>query len=207
MAATPVMVAIYWTLRGFHFIILNVSGILPRAEFAAPIGSLVASGVMVHYFLSKSLLGSKDHDAAWLFDANPRFSSGKFVKGVRKGFLVIVHVPMTMAVFIVIIHQASFLGSMLTALTFYLLTHVAVSFFSIMQKNLPFTMPFTQTESTGMTDLIFMIAYSFLIIFVLFMSYCKIENLLMLNLFAFILVGILEFSSVEIIDKRLKVGV
>jgi len=206
MAATPAIVAIYWTLRGFHFIILNVSGALPNSELAAPMASLVASGVMVHYFLSKSLLGSKDYDARWLFDANPPFSSGRFVKGVRKGFLVTVHIPMSIAVFIVIVRQGSLLESALTGLTFLLLTHVAVSFFSIMQRNLPFTMPFTQNDSSGMTDLIFMIAYSVLIIFLLLLSYCRIEYLLMLNLFAFIFVGILEYFSVEIIDKRLKLG-
>jgi hypothetical protein len=206
-AATPVMVSVYWALRGFHFVRFDMSGELPTSGFVAPIASLVTTGILVHYFLSQSLLGSIDHDAVWVFDTAPKFSFGKFVRGVRKSLLVAVQVPMTIAIFIVIIQRDNLVESTLTALTFYALTDIAACFFSIMQKNLPFTLPFTQFRSGGVIDLIFVLIYSFIATFALSVSYGNIGKLLMLILFAFILVGIIEFVSPGIIDKRMRLNV
>lgn len=206
-AATPVMVSVYWVLRGFHFVRFDMSGELLTSGFVAPIASLVTTGILVHYFLSQSLLGSMDHDAVWLFDTAPGFSFGKFVRGVRKSLLVAVQVPMAIAIFIVIIQRDNFVESALTALTFYALTNIAACFFSMMQKNLPFTLPFTQLRSRGVIDLIFVFIYSLIVTFALLASYGNIGKLLMLNLFAFILVGIIEFFSPGIIDRRMRLNV
>ncbi|HUI31006.1 MAG TPA: hypothetical protein VLX91_12400 [Candidatus Acidoferrales bacterium] len=203
-AATPVMVAIFWVLRGFRFVNFGEPTGFLTPEYAAPIASLVGSGIVVHYFLSQNLLSSKDHDAAWLFKVNPLFCSGKFVLGVRKSYLTIVHVPMSIGIFLVIIQGNSFLESAVVALTFYFLTHIAATVFSITQKNLPFTLPFTRISSESIADLIFMLLYSTLVTFILLVSYEKIGNLLMLNLFAFILVSVIEFSSVRFTNSRVE---
>lgn len=206
-AATPVMVSIYWVLRGFHFVRFDMSGGLLTSGFVAPIASLVTTGILVHYFLSQSLLGSMDHDAVWLFDAAPGFSFGKFTRGVRKSLLVAVQVPTTIAIFIVIIQRDNLVESASTALTFYALTNIAACFFSMMQKHLPFTLPPTQVRSAGVIDLIFLVVYSFIATFALLVSYDNIGKLLMLILFAFILVGVMESISPGIVDKRMRLNV
>lgn len=205
-AATPIMVAVYWSLRGFHFVGFGLPGGFMVAELVAPLASLVVTGILAHYFLAQTLLSSKDYDAAWLFSVNPQFRSGKFVSGIRKGLLTTVHIPVTIVIFLVAFNRDTFLESLIAALTFYFLTHVAVSFFSMVQKTLPFTLPFTQIISSGAIDLIFLFAYPIVVTFALFICYGGTESLLMLNLFAFILVCVLEFLSGRIIDKRIKLG-
>jgi hypothetical protein len=206
-AATPVMVAVYWALRGFRFVNYEFPGGFMASELVAPLASLVVAGVLAHYFLAQSLLSSKDFEAAWLFEVSPKFSVGKFVLGIRKGFLITVQIPMTIGIFLVTINRNSLLESLIVALTFYFLTHVAASFFSTIQRRLPFTLPYTQISSSGMIDLVFLLGYSAVITFALFVCYDRIESLLMLNLFAFILISGLEFFSARIIDKRIKLGV
>ncbi len=205
-AATPIMVAIYWTLKGYRFVGPNSIQGLVTAQLVAPLASLVTTGILAYYFLSQILTSSKDSDAAWLFGVCPSFSSGRFVLGFRKGFLLTVHFPMTILVFLVALNREMFSDAVITGMTFYLLTHVAVSLFSMTQGSLPFTLPFRRLVSGSAVDLIFMLGYAMLIIVALFICYGAIENILMLNFFAFILVGALEFSSVRIIDKRIKVG-
>jgi len=207
IAATPVMVTIYWILRGFHFVKFGLYPGLVGSEFVAPLASLITSGIIVNYFLSQNLLSSKDHEGSWVFKFNHEFSAGKFVLGIRKSLLLMVHIPMTFVIFLVIIQRDSLFESSIAALTFYFLTHIAISFFSIMQKDFPFTLPFTKIGSQGVIDLTFLLFYSFLITFALFISCVKVERLLALNLIAFILVEVLEIFSVGIIDKRLKLSV
>lgn len=206
-AAAPVMVAVYWALRGFHFVSFDLPGGMMVPELVAPLASLVVAGVLAHYFLSQSLLSSKDFAAAWLFEVNREFSFGKFVLGFRKGFLVTVQIPMTIAIFIASLNRNPIWESAITVLTFYLLTHVAISFFSTAQKSFPFTLPFPQITSGGAIDLIFLLGYSAFVTAALFICYGKMGSLLMLNIFAFILTCGLEFFSARIIDKRIKFGV
>ena len=203
-AATPVMVAIYWILRGEHFINIHPRHFFFTAGSIAPLASLVTSGILVHYFLSQSLLASRDYEASWIFKAAPAFSFGKFVFGIRKAFSITVHFSMTVAVFIVAIQQDSIVESLLTAVTFYFLVHVSFSWFLSVQKDLPFSVPFTQIGTRGIVDLIFMICYSILVTFILFISYGSVRNLLLVNLFAFILIRMFDLFSVGIIDKRMK---
>ena len=207
ISATPVMVAIYWTLLGFHFVNFDPYSNLLSAELVAPIASLIMSAVVVHYVLSQNLLSSKDCDAAWLFKAIPHFSTGKFVLGFRKSFLTVIHVPTTLAVFLVVLHRDSLLESVVTALTFFLLVHVAVSCFSVMQGNFPFTLPFKQIVSNGVADLIFLLVYSIVATWALFMSYGEVRSFFELNLFAIILTGVLEFLSTKITDRRVRLDV
>ncbi len=207
IAATPVMVAIYWSMQKTPFLRFDLFPGFVDAEFVAPIASLVVAGVMVHYFLSQNLLGSRDHEASWLIETHGDFNIGKFVLGFRKALLLTIHIPMVVAIFFVLIFRNSLLASAITAITFYFLTHVSASWFSIMQKKFPFSLPFTRIGALETANLIFMLAYSFIVTVVLYFSYGQIEKLLMVNILAFILVGILELFSSRIVNKRVKLSV
>lgn len=88
-AATPIMVAVYWTLRGSHFINLYTPDGFLEAESAAPIASLITAGILMHYFLAQNLLSSKDHDARWLFNSYRASALGNSSWGFVKRFLLL----------------------------------------------------------------------------------------------------------------------
>jgi hypothetical protein len=206
VAGTPVMVAVYWSMQGTGLMRFGFMPGFRTADMVAPIASLTVSGVIVYYFLSQNILSSRDHEAAWQFQTCGGFNVGRFVLGVRKALLLTVHVPVTILVFAVLAIGNPLGVSLLTALTFYLLGHVAISWFSVMQRRFPFSVPFTQLGATETVNLLFMLGFSFLATVLLFFAYGNIGHLLMLNLFAFILVGVLEYFSTAIANKRVKLG-
>lgn len=207
VAATPVMVALYWSMQRVRFMRFNLLPGLLDANLAAPLASIAVSGVLVFYFLSQGVLSSKEHDARWLFESRRELDAGRFVLGVRKGLLASVHLPVTLLVFLVSLFSNTLVVSAIAAVTYYSLVHVSASWFSIMQRRFPFSVPFTRLGVTETVNLIFMIAYSLLVAVVLFAAYGNVGKLLMVNLLAFILVGILESFSVGIVNKRVKLGV
>ncbi len=218
IAATPIMVAIYWLMHGIYFLTFDTTSIFFSAQSVAPIASLVVSGVLAHYFLSQNILSSKDYEAKWMLEipragsprthtfdgTNAGFNVGKFLLGIRKSFLLTVHIPMVIVIFFIILSTESFVPAMLSALTFYFLTHVAASWFFIIQKRLPFSLPFTQIGSTELFSMVSMFVYSFLVIIILYFSYGNLENLLIVNAFGFILVSLLEVFFVKIVNNRVK---
>lgn len=111
---------------------------------------------------------------------------------------------MVIVIFFIILSTESFVPAMLSALTFYFLTHVAASWFFIIQKRLPFSLPFTQIGSTELFSMVSMFVYSFLVIIILYFSYGNLENLLIVNAFGFILVSLLEVFFVKIVNNRVK---
>lgn len=206
VAATPVMVAIFWSMQGARFTRFNSYLGFRDPNFIAPIASLTVSGVLIFYFLCQNIVSSRDHDAIWLFKSHRDFNTGQFVMGVRKGMLVTVHLPVTALIFLVSLFTNTFAGSLMTAITYYFLVHVAASWFSVMQKRFPFSVPFAQLAVTETANLVFMLAYSMVVSVALFLSYGSLGQFLLLNLFAFILVSIIEYSSVGIVNKRVKLG-
>lgn len=152
-AFTPVVVGVYWSLRGARFFGFGGSPTFVSPESAAPLASLVTSGVLVHYFLSQNLLSTRDHEANWIFKVNTGFRVGGFVAGIRKSLLVVVHFPVTIVIFLILVGRNSLLDSMLVASTFYIVTHVAATGFSILQKELPFSLPFARLSSGGTGDI------------------------------------------------------
>ncbi len=204
IAATPIMVALYWSMRGVYFLRFDITSIFFPAESVAPLASLTISGVLVYYFLSQNILSSKDHEAKWMLEANNGFNAGKFILGVRKSLLLTVHIPMVVVIFFIILSTESLVPAVIGTLTFYSLTHVAVSWFSVIQKRFPFSLPFTQIGSIELLGMVSMFVYSFLIVIILYFSYGNLQNLLLVNLFAFILVSVLEFLSVKIVNSRVK---
>ncbi|MCL5021644.1 MAG: hypothetical protein M1339_08345 [Bacteroidetes bacterium] len=204
IAATPVMVAFYWSVRRIPVVHLSLPGSVLGSDFAAPIASLVISGVLVHYFLSQNVVCSKNHEARWMLQVRKPLDTGKFILGVRKGLLMTVHIPMTVGVFLAILLKDSVVDSLIVAMTFYLLCHVAASFFSVMQRNVPFSLPFTRIGATETVNLLFMVGYSLFVTVILFYAVGNPIMLLLVNLFAFILVGLLEFSSIAIVNKRVR---
>ncbi|HQT90681.1 MAG TPA: hypothetical protein PL001_01480, partial [Candidatus Kryptobacter bacterium] len=56
-------------------------------------------------------------------------------------------------------------------------------------------------------NLLFMLSFSFLVTTLLFLTYGNMEGLLMVNLFAFIFVGVLEYFSTAMVNKRVKLSV
>lgn len=163
VAATPVMVAVYWSMQRVRFMRFDLFPDLLSADFVAPIASITVSGILVFYFLSQNVLSSRDHDARWLFESRKDLDAGRFVLGVRKGLLISVHVPVTILVFLVSMFGNTLPVSLITAATYYSLVHVAASWFSITQKRFPFSVPFTRIGLTETASLIFMLAYSFLV--------------------------------------------
>ncbi len=211
IAATPIMVAIYWSMKGVRFLNFDAVSMLFPAESVAPISSLIASGILVHYFLSQNLLSSKDHEAKWMLSefmfanhAHDGSGVGKFMLGFRKSFLLTVHVPMSVLVFCVIFAKESFLSAFVSALTFYLLTHVAASWFFTFQKRLPFTLPFTQIGSVDFLGMLSMFVYSFLAIIVLYFCYGSLQSIIAMDFIAFVLIGVLEMFSVKLVNHRVK---
>jgi hypothetical protein len=207
VAGTPVMVAVYWSMQHVRFMRFDMFPGMLTANFVAPVASLTVSGVLVYYFLYQNILTSRDYEAKWQFETSGVFDIGKFVLGVRKALLLSVHVPMTILVFSVLIIGNSFIGALATTVTFYLFGHVAVSWFSVMQKRFPFSVPFTRLGVTETVNLFFMLSFSFLVTSLLFLTYGNPKGLLMVNLFAFILVGVLEYFSTGIVNKRVKLSV
>ncbi len=203
IAGTPVVVAVYWTMQHARFLMPGLGGGLVSPELSAPISSLVVSGVVVYYFVSQNTLSARDYEAAWQFNIQTGFDRGRFVLGVRKALLLSVHVPLTLILFLVLLSGNSFQISLLTALTFYFLSHVAATWFSVMQKRFPFSMPFTQFGAIETVNLIFLLAFSSGVTIALYYAYGSLGGILGLNVFAFILVGILEFFSTRIVRKRL----
>lgn len=206
IAATPIMVAIYWSLRNIPVVNLDIPIAILNPDLVAPIASLAVSGVLVHYFISQNVLSSRNFEAKWIFDVNGKFDPGKFVLGARKALLICVHIPMTIGVFLALVFTNSVAQAVVAAVTFYFLCHVAASWFSIMQRNLPFSLPFTRIGTVETLNLLFMLGYSLLVIIALYFCAGQPGRLLMLNLFAFILVGVLEFASAGIVNKRIKLG-
>lgn len=206
VAATPVMIAVFWSMQKARVMNFHLYPRLMDPNFVAPIASLVVSGVLIFYFICQNVLSSRDHDAMWLFRSQGGFNTGRFVLGVRKGLLVAVHLPVTALVFLVLVFTNPFWPSLLAAATYYFLVHVAASWFSVMQRRFPFSAPFTPLGVTETVNLVFMLAYSMAVSVVLFTAYGNVSDLLMVNLFAFILVGIIELLSVGIVNKRLKLS-
>lgn len=206
VAGTPIMVAVYWSMQRIRFMRFSPFYGYYNPDFVAPIASLVVSGIVVCYFLSQNVLSSRDHDAVWMFESQKGFDTGRFVLGVRKGLLITVHVPVTLLILLVSLFANPPLVAVATAATYYFMVHVAVSWFSVMQKRFPFSVSFAPLGVTETVNLLFMFAYSFLVIVVLFGAFGKPGKLLMVNLFAFILVGVLEYSSVGIVNRRVKLG-
>ncbi len=207
VAGTPVMVAVYWSMQHVRFIRFDVFPGMLTANFVAPIASLTVSGVLVYYFLYQNILSSRDYEAKWQFEACGDFDIGKFVLGLRKALLLSVHLPMTILIFSVLIVGNSFVVALATTITFYLFGHVAVSWFSVMQKRFPFSVPFTRLGAAETINLLFMLSFSFLVTTLLFVTYGNMEGLLTVNLFAFIFVGVLEYFSTAIVNKRVKLSV
>lgn len=207
VAATPVMVALYWSMQGARFMYFHMYPGLVSSDFVAPLISLVVSAVLVHYFLSQNVLSSVDHEAAWLVRTAGDFNVGRFVLGIRKALLVTVQIPMTALVFFVLAFENPISVTVASVVTFYLLSHVAVSWFSVMQKDLPFSLPFTRIGAIEAVNLVFMVLYSMLVSVILYFSYGQPEKLLMVNILAFILIGLLEFFSTRIVNKRVKLSV
>ncbi len=207
IAAMPVMVAVYWSMQGVHFMMFDVVEGFFSSNLVAPFVSLVVSAVLVHYFLSQNVLSSVDYEASWLVRTSGEFDCGRFVLGVRKAMLVTIHVPMTLVVFFVLIFGNSLLVAALCAVTFYLLSHVAASWFSVMQRKLPFSLPYTRIGAIETVNLSFMLIYSMLVSVALFVSFGRPEKLLAVNLTAFILVGVLEQFSIKMVNRRVRPGV
>ena len=201
VAATPIMVAIYWSIRSARFV-LAAPG-YTKAEMVAPLASLVVSGIIVHYFLSQNLLASRDTDASWFIRTASPFNTGRFVMGVRKALILTLQLPVTLLIFFALILKDSLAGSLLAALSFCSLTQFSVSWFSIMQRRLPFSQPFARVGRVETVNVIFLFAYSAIVTVALFFCYSRIEYVLAMNLLAFIFIGIMEFSSVSIVNKRI----
>lgn len=207
VAGTPVMVAIYWSMQRFPFMSFDPFHRNFAPDFIAPITSLVVSGIVVQYFLAQNVLSSRDHEAGWIFKVRGEFDSGKFVLGVRKGLLICVHVPVTILVFLVSLFTNPPIIALTVAATYYFIVHVAASWFSVAQRRFPFSVPFTPLGVPETVNLVFMLAYSLLAAMALIFAYGSAGKLLMVNILAFILIGVLEFSSVVIVNKRVKPGV
>lgn len=207
VAGTPVMVAVYWTMQRTRFMSFMDHGLFFGPQSVAPAASLVISGIVVWYFLSQNVISSRDSEAAWVFRAQGEFNTGRFVLGVRKGLLISVHVPVTLLIFLVSLFVNPPLAAFATAATYYFLVHVAASWFSALQKRLPFSAPFTPLGVTETINLFFMFGYSFLSVMAFFFIYGNVQRLLMVNILAFILIGVLEYSSVGIVNKRVQPGV
>ncbi len=207
VAGTPVMVAVYWSMKDVPFLgFSNFPGFV-TANQVAPIASLAVSGVIVYYFLAQNMLSSRDHEAKWQFEICGEFDRGKFVLGARKAFLLFVHIPVTALVFAILMFSNGLAASLVTAVTFYSVGHVAISSYSVMQKRFPFSVPYTRIGATETITLLFMLGYSVAVTILLFVDYGSLGSLLKVSLFAFILVGIIEYYSVGIVNKRVKIGV
>lgn len=206
IAATPVMVAVYWSMQGVRFLSFQSYLGFVNSDVVAPLVSLVVSAVLVHYFLSQNVLSSVDHEASWLVRTAGDFNVGRFVLGVRKSLLVMVHIPMTALVFFVVVSENPIPVALASAVTFYLLSHVAASWFSVMQRDLPFSLPFTRIGAIETVNLIFMVLYSMIVSVALFFSFDHPEKLLTVNILAFILVGLLELFSTRIVNRRVKLS-
>jgi len=211
IAATPVMVAVYWSMRGVNFAGFETKSIFFHVESVGALASLIISGIFVYYYLSQNILSSRDHEAKWMISqiaykdgARHGFDSGRFVLGFRKSFMLTVHVPMTVLIFFVILTKESFASALISTLTFYLLTHVAASWFFIVQKQLPFSLPFTQIGPIEILGIMSMFVYSFIVIIVLYFCYGSLQNILITDIFGFILTGLLEIFSVKIVKQRVK---
>ncbi len=207
IAATPIMVAVYWSMQGVRFMSFRLYPGFVNSDLVAPLISLVVSAVLVHYFLSQNVLSSVDHEATWLVRTAGDFNVGRFVLGVRKSLLVMVQVPMTALVFFVLAFENPILAALASTVTFYLLSHVAATWFSVMQRDLPFSLPFTRIGAIETVNLIFMVLYSLLVSVVLFFSFAQPQKLLMVNILAFILIGLLESFSTRIVNKRVRPSV
>ncbi len=207
IAATPVMVAVYWSMQGARIMTFRLFPGFVNSDLVAPMASLVVSAVLVHYFLSQNVLSSVDHEAKWLVETAGNVNAGRFVLGVRKSMLLAVHLPMTAFVYFVLIFENPPLNAAVAAVTFYLLSHVAASWFSVMQKHLPFSLPFTRLGAIEAVNLVFMLAYSLLVSVALFFSFGQPEKLLTVNILAFILVGILETFSTRLVNRRVRLSV
>jgi len=210
-AATPVIVAVYWSMRGVPFVSFDTAPVFFHAQSLAALVSLVISGIFVYYYLSQNILSSKDHEAKWMIsevmladDMHHGFDAGRFMLGFRRSFLLTVHVPMSILIFFVIITKESFVPALISTLTFYLLTHFAASWFFVMQKHLPFSLPFTQIGAIELLSIVSMFVYSFLIVIVLYFCYGSLQSILIMDFFAFVLINLLGFSSVRVVNKRVK---
>ncbi len=204
IAAMPIMIAIYWSVRGVYFLSFTALPAFFTVELVAPLASLTISGIMVYYFLSQNVLSSKDYEAKWMLKANSGFDVGKYMLGIRKSLLLVVHVPMVVVIFFIMLTGESILLATISALTYCFLTMAAASWFFIMQKRLPFSLPFTQIGSVDLLGMVSMFGYSFLVVIVLYFSYGNLENLLIVNLVAFLLIRVLELLSVKIVNSRVK---
>ncbi len=204
VAATPVMITVFWSMQGTRFLDFSLYPGFNDPNFAAPIASLVVSGVLIFYFLCQNVLSSRDHEAIWLLRSQGNFNIGRFVMGVRKGILVSVHLPVTILVFLVSALTNPLGASLMTAATYYLLVHVAASWFSVMQKRFPFSAPFTRLGVTETVNLVFMLFYSMAVSVSLVLAYGNIVSLLMINSVALIFVGMIELFSVRIVNKRVR---
>ena len=207
VAGTPVMVAVYWSMQRLPLMSFDPFRHYFAPNYIAPVASLVVSGIVVQYFLSQNVLSSRDHEAGWVFKVRRKFDSGKFVLGVRKGLLLFVHVPVTILVFVASLFTNPPAIAFAVAATYYFMVHVAASWFSVAQRRLPFSVPFTPLGAPETVNLVFMFVYSFLVTMALIFAYGSTGKLLMVNLLAFILIGVLEFSSVAIVNKRVNAGV
>jgi len=123
--------------------------------------------------------------------------------GVRKALILTLQLPVTLLIFFALILKDSLAGSLLAALSFCSLTQFSVSWFSIMQRRLPFSQPFARVGRVETVNVIFLFAYSAIVTVALFFCYSRIEYVLAMNLLAFIFIGIMEFSSVSIVNKRI----
>ncbi len=207
ISATPVMVAVYWTMQRTRFMSFSGYHFFYGAESVAPAASLVVSGIVAWYFLSQNVLSSREYEASWIFGTAGEFDAGRFVLGVRKGLLVSVHVPVTFLILMVSLFANPAPVALATAATYYFMVHVAASWFSVMQRRFPFSVPFTPLGVSETVNLVFMLSYSFLSVLGFYFLYGNVGRLLMVNLLALILVGVLEYSSVGIVNKRVQPGV
>ncbi len=205
-AAATVVVAIYWSMQNTPIMQFILPGYFVTANLVAPIASLAASGVLVTCFLANSLSNSADHEAKWLFETQSCMDAGRFVVGVRKSLSLAVHVPATILIFFVLIWKNSLPASTMTAVTYYLVVRLAASWYTTMERHFPFTVPFARISAIENANLFFMIGYSFLVTTALFFSYGNIGRLLMVNLSALILLGLLEYFSPRIINKRVRLS-
>ena len=206
VGATPIMVAIYWSLRRIPVMTFSMPYAILSTDLAAPFASIVVSGVIAHYFISQNLVSSRNHEAKWILESAGNFQRGKFVLGARKALLLTIHVPMTLGIFLCLVFTSPLIVAIAATATFYFLCHVAASWFSAMQTNLPFTLPFSRVGATEMINLVFMMVYSALVVFAIYFSIGQPLELLMLNVFAVILISLLEFYSSSIVSKRARLS-
>lgn len=204
VASTPVMVAVYWSVRHARIVDITTSFGPMQAELIAPFASVVVSGILVHYFLSQGILSSRNSEATWSIRINAPFDSGKFVAGVRKAMLVCVQLPMSCLIFLVVAFNNNLAVSCLAALTFFSLTQTSAIWFSVMQRSLPFSVPYSRVGPVEGANLVFMFSYSFVVCAGLLFTFTRVGSLLMLNVFAFIFMAILVSLSRRIVNRRIR---